>query len=194
METVEVTRTYLELMDPGQLRATIELEAPARLERVGHCPASFARYLYREVGSDYHWTDRAGWSDDRWRARLSEPGVSLLLLYVSGAPAGFCELSATGDGSTEIALFGLLPEFTGRGLGKAFLAASARHAFQGGARRVWLHTCSLDDPAALPNYLARGFTKFREEGYLRSEEAESRKQERPGFRRQGSGFRNRLEG
>jgi hypothetical protein len=27
-------------------------------------------------------------------------------------------------------------------------------------RRVWLHTCSLDHPAALANYQARGFRIF----------------------------------
>jgi GNAT superfamily N-acetyltransferase len=179
METVKVTRTYLELTDPGQLRASAELDAPSRVERVDDCPASFARYLYTEVGRDYLWTDRADWSDERWRARLTEPGVSLWVLYVAGAPAGFCELHATDDRSTEIALFGLLPEYTRRGLGKAFLAAAVRRAFEGDTRRVWLHTCSLDDPVALPNYLARGFVKFGEETYERQQTAESRKQELP---------------
>jgi hypothetical protein len=32
-----------------------------------------------------------------------------------------------------------------------------------GARRVWVHTCSLDHPGALANYLARGFRVFKEE-------------------------------
>jgi hypothetical protein len=31
--------------------------------------------------------------------------------------------------------------------------------------RVWLHTCTLDHPAALSNYLARGFVPFGEETY-----------------------------
>jgi hypothetical protein len=31
--------------------------------------------------------------------------------------------------------------------------------------RVWLHTCTLDHPAALPNYLKRGFRPIREEVY-----------------------------
>jgi hypothetical protein len=31
--------------------------------------------------------------------------------------------------------------------------------------RVWLHTCTLDAKAALPNYLARGFRPFKEERY-----------------------------
>jgi hypothetical protein len=33
------------------------------------------------------------------------------------------------------------------------------------AHRVWLHTCSLDHPAALPNYMKRGFTLFKTEEY-----------------------------
>ena len=32
-----------------------------------------------------------------------------------------------------------------------------------GTQRVWLHTCTLDHPAALGNYLARGFKVFKEE-------------------------------
>jgi hypothetical protein len=31
--------------------------------------------------------------------------------------------------------------------------------------RVWLHTCTLDHPAALPNYVKRGFSPFRTEVY-----------------------------
>jgi len=34
----------------------------------------------------------------------------------------------------------------------------ATFAWAWGAAYVWLHTCTLDAPAALPNYLARGFT------------------------------------
>ena len=69
------------------------------------------------------------------------------------------------DGSVEIAYFGLLPEFIGRGYGKHLLTEAVERAWSAGARRVWLHTCSLDDPAALPNYRARGFRPFREETY-----------------------------
>jgi hypothetical protein len=31
---------------------------------------------------------------------------------------------------------------------------------------VWLHTCTLDDPAALPNYRARGFRPYKQETYV----------------------------
>jgi len=32
-----------------------------------------------------------------------------------------------------------------------------------GASRVWVHTCTLDHPGALPNYIARGFRVYKEE-------------------------------
>ena len=42
-----------------------------------------------------------------------------------------------------------LPEFTGAGLGKWLLTEATRAAWGLGASRVWLHTCTLDGPAAL---------------------------------------------
>jgi GNAT superfamily N-acetyltransferase len=163
---VEVRRTYLQLKTLGDLRPAPCPDPRARVERVFDCPASFFRYLYAEVGRQYSWVDRLAWTDEQLRARLAEPGVSLHLLTVAGAPAGYFELAAyEGDGSVEIAYFGLLPEFLRRGLGKYLLSRAVQEAFALGARRVWLHTCTLDDPAAMPNYLARGFAPFRSETY-----------------------------
>jgi GNAT superfamily N-acetyltransferase len=78
-------------------------------------------------------------------------------------PAGYFELRRQPDGAVEIAYFGLLPEFIGRGLGKFLLSEATRRAWELGATRVWLHTNTLDHAAALPNYLARGFSVVRTE-------------------------------
>ena len=59
----------------------------------------------------------------------------------------------------------MLPEYFERGWGKYLLTEAAREAWRRGPARVWLHTCTLDHPAALPNYLARGFRPVREETY-----------------------------
>jgi GNAT superfamily N-acetyltransferase len=151
---------------PSDLKPALAANADARIERVEGCPASFYRYLYAEVGRAYRWMDRLAWTDGDIRAHLASPGISLWLLTVRGAPAGYFELKATPqDGSVEIAYFGLLPEFIGRGLGKHLLTEAVEKAWSLGARRVWLHTCSLDDPAALPNYVSRGFRPFHEETY-----------------------------
>jgi GNAT superfamily N-acetyltransferase len=135
-----VTRTHVELPHPSALRPAPSPDPRARVERVEGCPPSFFRYLYAEVGRDYFWLDRVRWTDEQIRARL-------------------------GDGSVEISYFGLLPEFQGRGLGKFMLTEAAKAAWAFGAARVWLHTCTLDHPGALSNYLARGFRPFKTETY-----------------------------
>ena len=69
-------------------------------------------------------------------------------------------MRADDDGGIEIAIFGLAPQFIGRGLGGALLTHALEEAWGSRPQRVWLHTCTLDHPAALPNYLARGLTIF----------------------------------
>ena len=59
--------------------------------------------------------------------------------------------------------FGLLPDFIGGGLGGALLTKAVERAFDLGATRAWVHTCSLDHPQALANYLARGMRVYRTE-------------------------------
>jgi len=161
----EATRTYLEMASPDRLVAAPCPDPELRIERVYDCPASFFRYLYLAVGRDYHWVDRAGWTDEQIRTHLARDAQRLFVAYLRGAPAGYFELESHDDGSFEIAYFGLLPEFKGRGLGKFLLTEACTRAWDAGARRLWLHTCTLDDKAALPNYVARGFAPFRTETY-----------------------------
>jgi GNAT superfamily N-acetyltransferase len=165
MASIEVIRTYLEMRSPGDLTpGPVPPDVP-RLERIEACPVSFFRYLYAEVGRAYHWTDRLSWTDVEVRRHITDPAVSLWLLTSGAAPAGYFELRARDDRSIEIAYFGLLPEFVGRGWGGYLLTRAVETAWQMRPERVWLHTCTLDHPAALPNYLRRGFRAVREEVY-----------------------------
>jgi GNAT superfamily N-acetyltransferase len=165
MPPVEVTRTYLEMRSPGDLRPTPRPTDPPTLARIEACPGSFFRYLYAEVGRAYHWTDRLSWTDEQVRAHLDDPAVSLWLLTSGAAPAGYFELRTHDDRSVEIAYFGLLPEFVGRGWGGHLLTRAVETAWGMKPERVWVHTCTLDHPAALPNYLKRGFRPVRKEVY-----------------------------
>ncbi|HXG94814.1 MAG TPA: GNAT family N-acetyltransferase [Blastocatellia bacterium] len=164
--SVEVTRTYLQLARPDDLRPARAADERVRIERAKECPASFYRYLYSEVGRFYHWIDRLGWSDEEIRAHLARPEITLWVMYIEGAPAGYFELERHRDGSVEIAYFGLLSEFLGRGLGKHLLTEAVERAWSLEAARVWLHTCTLDDPAAMANYIKRGFAPFKQETYF----------------------------
>ncbi len=165
MPSTEVKRTYLEMRSPEELRPAATPQPTPRIDRLADCTVEFFRYLYEEVGRAYHWTDRLGWTDESIRRYLALPGVSVWLMSGGNAPAGYFELRQHEDRSVEIAYFGLLPAFIGRGWGKYLLTSAVESAWQLGTDRVWLHTCTLDHPAALPNYLKRGFRPVREEVY-----------------------------
>ncbi|MFS8084916.1 MAG: GNAT family N-acetyltransferase [Acidobacteriota bacterium] len=163
--TIEVTRTYLEMRDPAELQAARSDDPRIRIEQMHNCPASFFRYLYVEVGRSYRWLDRLPWTDEQILAHLKQPENTMWLMTYDGAPAGYFELRKCEDGSREVAYFGLLPEFLGRGLGKHLLTCAVEQSWSDGANRVWLHTCTLDGKAAMPNYLKRGFRPFKTEKY-----------------------------
>ncbi|HYX29591.1 MAG TPA: GNAT family N-acetyltransferase [Pyrinomonadaceae bacterium] len=163
---MEVTRTYLEMHAPEQLRPSLSTDPLIEVREEPHCSVELFRFLYREVGRNYHWIDRLAWTDAEIKTYLQQSEVSLWLMTYDDQIAGYFELKKEADGSTEIAYFGLLPQFIGRGLGKHLLTCAVEQAWADGARRVWLHTCTDDDPAALPNYLKRGFKPFKSETYF----------------------------
>jgi GNAT superfamily N-acetyltransferase len=163
--TQAVTRTYLEMASAGELRPASVTGTEPRIERLEECSVELFRFLYEEVGRAYRWTDRLTWSDRMIQDYLATPGVSIWLLSWEGRPAGYFELRAHEDDSVEIVYFGLLTEFIGRGWGGYLLTRAVESAWQLGPQRVWLHTCTLDHPAALPNYLKRGFRPVRQETY-----------------------------
>ncbi|NUL82953.1 MAG: GNAT family N-acetyltransferase [Armatimonadetes bacterium] len=133
--------------------------------------SDLAMRLYGEVGRDWAWNDRSHWGLDDWTARVDQPDVEFYAAYRDGKTVGYFELERQGE-ETQIAYFGLLPEFIGQGLGGSLLTKATETAFANGERRVWLHTCTLDAPAALPNYLARGFVEFKRETKIIDGQAE----------------------
>ncbi len=161
----EVTRTYLELLSPDDLRPADDPGPAPKIERLRRCTPELFRYLYVQVGRAFRWTDRLSWTDEQIQRHLDDAGISIWLMSWDGTPAGYFELRDHDDGSVEIVYFGLLPDFIGRGWGKYLLTRAAQAAWELGPKRIWLHTCTLDHPAALPNYLKRGFRPVRTEVY-----------------------------
>ena len=152
-----VVVTALEMLDQGGIHPAREPAVPARVVRSTPPDPDLSRRCYGLVGGPWSWVDRLSWSQDDWRAWVERPGHELWTLEVTDELAGYFELSPEPDGVVELAYFGLVPGFEGRGLGGWMLTYALRRAWQlPGTRRVWVHTCGLDGPAALPNYLARG--------------------------------------
>ena len=171
-----VTVTYLHMTDPAALAPPSSPRPAFELVRVTEPDADLNRDLYAIVGGDWRWTDRLPWTHEQWRAWLAVPGRETWLVRVDDEVAGYAELAGVateGSGVTEVEIeyFGLLPRFTGRGLGGHVLTDVLRRAWGlpgrwpvlPPARRVWLHTCSLDSPRALGNYRARGLQVYRTE-------------------------------
>jgi len=157
-----VTTWYLEMLAPEQLRpAPAPVPAPQLVRAQVPSPA-LNRFLYTSVGGAWHWVDRLPWTWQRWLEWLDRPTHQTWIAYVAGTPAGYFELDRQGD-DVEIAYFGVMPQFLGRRLGGWLLTRTLEQAWAMGARRVWVHTCSLDHSHALANYRARGLKVYREE-------------------------------
>jgi GNAT superfamily N-acetyltransferase len=163
MPSLDVERTWLE-MRHRPAGAPVAGPAGARVLEARPCPAGFYRFLYGEVGRAWTWVDRLRWDEGRLAAHLADPAVQVWVAYDGAVPLGYFELQEhPPDRSVEIAYFGLMPWALGRGLGRWLLEEAIAAAWRGHPTRVWLHTCTLDHPAALPNYLKRGFAITRVE-------------------------------
>jgi len=161
MPQQEITIYYLEMTQPTQLRPKSINNPRVALRQVTIPLPALNRFFYTEVGRTWHWTDRLVWNDEQWQAWADRPTLETWVLYLSGTPAGYFELEQQAEGNIELAYFGLLSQFVGQGLGGYLLSQACQRAWQWDARRVWLHTCTLDHPSALANYQARGFSIYK---------------------------------
>ncbi|MFO7632661.1 MAG: GNAT family N-acetyltransferase [Caldilinea sp.] len=158
-----VTTYHLEMTDPSQLNRARLPADPCTVVRAEILTPELSRYFYTAVGGGWYWIMRLPWRYADWQALLSQPGFETWYGVHRGTPIGYFELLPHPDASVEIESFGLLPHFIGRGFGGQLLTAAIARAWQKGAQRVTVHTCTLDGPHALRNYLARGFRQVREE-------------------------------
>ncbi|HYB44709.1 MAG TPA: GNAT family N-acetyltransferase [Candidatus Methylomirabilis sp.] len=161
-----VTTTSLEMTDRAEHRAARPATRPFDLVRAELACPELNRFLYAAVGARWGWYSRLPWDFARWLAYLDRPELETWIAYVTGTTAGYFELERQERGDVELAYFGLLPAFIGQGMGGVLLTRAIDRAWDMGARRVWVHTCTLDHPRALANYLARGFRIFRVEEKL----------------------------
>lgn len=157
-----VTTWYLEFRLP-----TPELPvwpAGVQLMEAEIASPELSQFLFCAVGTPWRWFSRLSWTYQDWLDYLTQQQVRTFVLYQRGTPAGYIELwrhseavGALGADSVELKFFGLLPGFTGQGLGPLLAQAAVVLARQWGSGPVWLHTCSDDHPAALATYQKAGF-------------------------------------
>ncbi|MEP5765783.1 MAG: GNAT family N-acetyltransferase [Halieaceae bacterium] len=158
----EITIWYLQSTSAEQLQP-VARPAGIEVHEAQVQQFQFNRFLYQLVGGPWQWTDKLVWTDEQWRDYAERPCIRTWAAWVEGSPAGYFELEKRDDGSIEICYFGLAEKFIGRGFGSYLLSECISEAWQWGATRVTVNTCSLDHPAALDNYQSRGFELYETE-------------------------------
>ena len=163
-------RTVITFLEMARRPTRPRRAAPRRglaIRRAERPPPGFYLRLYRAVGGGFHWTDRLSWTEERLIETIHDADVEIHVLHAGGAPAGFVELDFRRGDIAELGLFGLLPDFTGQGLGGYFLDWAIEALWRPGIGKVAVDTNTRDHPRALAMYRKAGFRVVRrEESYL----------------------------
>ena len=159
---IEVITTYLEMVSPGSFRPKVHEREDVVVKKVNVPIPAISHFFFVNVGRPWKWYSRLKWTFKDWKSWVEREEVTTWIGYVQDSPFGYIELEKQ-EMNIEIAFFGLLPQFTGKGQGSLFLSKAIRIAWSFGPNRVWVHTCTLDHKNALKNYMDRGFSIYKEE-------------------------------
>jgi GNAT superfamily N-acetyltransferase len=150
---------YLEMRKPPPVRDAPSNEV--RLRMVKKANLDWYRNLFRRAGSPWLWFSRLEMNDDQLAAVLHRPATELFVAEYAGIEIGMAELDRSQPPNVEITSFALFPEAIGKRLGRPFMAKLLERAWDHATVRVWLHTCTLDSPAALSFYMKCGFRPYK---------------------------------
>ena len=160
---IPVERNFLELRDIKKLKFNSSKENKFLIKKIKP-DFQLNKFFYKQVGKKHRWIDRLSWSDEKWINFISNKNLETYVISESEDLIGFFELLYNPElNETEISYFGLLEEYIGKGIGGYALSEAIKKSFEKNIERVWLHTCTLDHPNALKNYIARGMRVFRKE-------------------------------
>lgn len=152
--------TYLEMRAPPPPRPGPAIPGLG-LGRVFDPDLDWYRRLYTRVGEDLLWFSRRKMPDAELAAILHDPRVEVYALIRGGEEIGILELDRRVAGDVELAFFGLVPEAVGSGAGRFLMNEALRLAWGTAPRRVFVHTCAFDHPAALDFYRRSGFAPYK---------------------------------
>ena len=160
---ISVKRNFLELKNINDL---IKKDKPQINYSVKKINPDFQlnKFFYKQIGKKYRWTDRLIWTDIQWSRYVSNSNLETYVIKNNNDLVGFFELiHHPKQNETELAYLGLFEEYFGKGVGGYALTTAIKKSFKKKIKRIWVHTCTLDHPHAIKNYLARGMKIFKEE-------------------------------
>jgi GNAT superfamily N-acetyltransferase len=153
--------TSLEMAARPPLRP--EAAGPWTLRRVERPSLDWYRALYRRVGEDWLWFSRVRMPDATLAAILEDRDVEVHALESQGRDEGLLELDFRHEKACELAFFGVAPALIGTGAGRFLMNRAIERAWSRPIGRLWVHTCTLDHPAALAFYRRSGFRPYRQQ-------------------------------
>ena len=152
--------TCLEMMERPANAVGGRFKPPYRLESLDRSNLFAYRTLFQRVGEPWLWSSRLAQNATALAAILNNPKIHPFALSDGAQQVGILELDFQQAGECELAFFGLVPGFTGKGLGRALMDAAIELAWAQPIRRFWVHTCTFDHPAALGFYQRSGFRPY----------------------------------
>ena len=160
----EIQRKFLEINSIQDLSGVLPPNESCKISLIDPPDFQLNKFFYKEIGKKHRWKDRLVWNDKKWIDYLENSGVSTYILKQKKDFIGYFEQIIDIDKlDCEIAYFGILEEYIGKQLGGYLLSEAIKISFNIGAKRIWVHTCSLDHKNALQNYLSRGMKVFKYE-------------------------------
>ncbi len=152
--------TYLEMTAPPGERPVPDRQ-DLSLEKVDAPGLDWYRGIYRTIGENWLWFTRLQMEDRALHIILESDHTEVYILRSGGKDIGLFELDISDFPDIELAFFGTVPDQQGSGAGRWMMTHGLQHAWVKSPKRVWLHTCNLDHPAALPFYVRTGFTPYK---------------------------------
>lgn len=156
---IAAVQTFLEMREPAAPRPE-PAAMSARLRHVVDPDPDWYLALFHLVGDPYLWFSRLAMGRDSLRSILHDPAEHVYAVESGGFDAGLLELDFRTSGECEIAYFGVSAALVGIGVGRWLMNRTLELAWAKPIRRLWVHTCSLDHPAALDFYCRSGFVPY----------------------------------
>ena len=157
----KIERFYLEISTINNLKTKPISSECFSLKEANKDNFDLNKFFYKQIGKRHQWVDRLIWQDKDWLKYISNENLRTYIFKIENDLVGYFELIFNNN-DCEIAYFGILEEFIGKGYGGFLLSEALKIGFKK-ANRIWVHTCSLDHPNAIENYKSRGMKIFKTE-------------------------------
>lgn len=152
--------TCLEMRAPASPRPEHDVPG-ASIDPFTQADAARYRALVRRVGESSLWQSPLLITDEQFAQLVCDPSLEFFVLRRGDSDEGILQLDYREMPSCELHLFGVSEALRGTGAARMLMNFAIARAWSRPIERLWLHTCTLDHPNALPFYLRSGFVPYK---------------------------------